>query len=152
MKKIVVSVYAVALALTTLSATAASAEQISFPFDFTQLAGAWVDNFSTEAACSMKNPRFRFEFSLDKKHLTIVFDRKTDNSLGANKDRFEASVTAATNQTLVIRYDGETRLNNLGKLIEWELAVVAPGIYRWRATDWKTGQVNTVVGIRCSEQ
>lgn len=50
-----------------------------------------------------------------------------------------------------MRYDNETRLNANGKLVEWQLIIVAPGVYlRWRETDWPEGKVNGVVGIRCS--
>ena len=50
-----------------------------------------------------------------------------------------------------MRYDGEKRLNTNGKPMEWELAMVAVGVYHWRATDWALGKVNAGVGINCSE-
>jgi hypothetical protein len=87
--------------------------------------------------------------SADGKRLEMQFDRKWKTELGET-DHFGASIVAASSRTLVIRYDGETRLKRSGKPVEWELAIVAAGIYRWRETEWTPGEVNTVVGIRCS--
>jgi hypothetical protein len=36
-----------------------------------------------------------------------------------------------------------------GALIQWQLAMVAPGAYRWRDLSWSDRDVNVVVGIRC---
>ncbi len=49
----------------------------------------------------------------------------------------------------IVSPDNEQRVTMAGKPVEWELSVVAPGIYRWRATDWQRHEVNSVVGIRC---
>jgi hypothetical protein len=59
-------------------------------------------------------------------------------------------VVAETERSLTLRYDNETRQDAHGKLVEWQLIIVAPGVYRWRQTDWPEGKVNGVVGIRCS--
>jgi hypothetical protein len=89
------------------------------------------------------------QVGVDGKRLEMRFDRKWKTELGET-DHFGATIVSATTRTLVIRYDGETRLKRSGKPVEWELAVVAPGVYRWRETEWRPGEVNTVVGIRCS--
>ena len=59
-------------------------------------------------------------------------------------------VLAETDRSLTLRYDNETRRTSDGKLVEWQLIFVAPGVFRWRETDWPEGKVNGVVGIRCS--
>ncbi len=138
------------LALASTSAFAAI-EPTPFPFDVNQLSGVWADSVDTEPACAMKNGHFRYEFSSDRKRLAIQFDREIDSGAAGKVSHIDATVLAATARTITFRYDGEQRMNSLGKPIEWQLAMVAPGVYRWRATDWRAGQVNTVVGIRCSE-
>ncbi len=88
------------------------------------------------------------EISADGKRLDMRFDRLWETELGKT-DRMGAKIISATSRSLVIQYDNETRLKVTGKPEEWELIIVAPGVYRWRETDWKEGKVNIVVGIRC---
>lgn len=147
-KKFVVKVFGSFVLLVCSTMGLASVERTPFPFDISQLSGTWVDNYSTEEACASSNVHFRYEFSSDRKHITITFDRKPSTPLPI-EEKARASILSATSRSLVIKYDGETRMSSAGKPVEWELAVVAPGIYRWRATD---RNVNTVVGIRCSAQ
>ena len=133
------------------TATLAAIEPAPFPFDVNQLSGVWADSVDAEPACATKNGHFRYEFSSDRKRLAIQFDREIDSGAAGKVSHIDATVLAATARTITFRYDGEQRMSSLGKPIEWQLAMVAPGVYRWRATDWRAGQVNTVVGIRCSE-
>lgn len=129
--------------------TQAASSPASFPFDSKQLAGLWVENYDTEPACAPDKLKMRMQFSRDGKHLDITYDRKWKTELG-EKEGSRAIVLSASATTLVIQYEGETRLKRSGRPLEWELAVVAPGVYRWRETDWEPGRTNTVVGIRCS--
>ncbi len=126
-------------------------EPAPFPFDVKQLSGVWADSMDTEPACAMKNGHFRYEFSSDRKRLSIKFDREIDSATTGKISQIDATVLSATARTITFRYDGEQRMNSLGKPVEWQLAMVAPGVYRWHAIDWRPGQVNTVVGIQCSE-
>jgi hypothetical protein len=90
-------------------------------------------------------------FSSDGKRLQLVFDRPWQTELGL-LTQFNATIVSSTERTLVIRYDNETRKRRNGQPVEWELSIAAPGVYRWRETEWKPNEVNTVVGIRCAEQ
>jgi hypothetical protein len=88
-------------------------------------------------------------FSADGKRLDIVFDRQWKTELGTT-DHIGAAILSSTARTLVIRYDNETRKKQDGRPVEWELSMAAPGVYRWRETEWEPDKVNTVVGIRCA--
>lgn len=133
------------------TSTFAAVEANPFPFDTNQLAGVWADSVNTDFACAMKNQHFRYEFSKDKKRFLVKFDKEIDSGATGKISQIQASILNATSRTITFRYDGESRSNSFGKPIEWQLAMVAPGIYRWHATDWRPGEVNTVVGIKCSE-
>jgi hypothetical protein len=118
-------------------------------FDVSQLSGWWAESYSTTPACDFSNVRTRQVFAADGKRLDIVFDRQWKSELGT-KDHIGATILSSTANTLVIRYDGETRKKHDGRPVEWELSIAAPGVYRWRETEWEPGKVNTVVGIRCA--
>jgi hypothetical protein len=145
MPRILVSI----LALLFSGVTHAAASPASFPFDSNQLAGLWVENYDTDPACAPDKLKMRMQLSLDGKHLDITYDRRWKTELG-EKTGSRATVLSASTTTLVIQYEEETRLKRSGWPQEWELAVVAPGVYRWRETDWEPGRANIVVGIRCS--
>lgn len=121
----------------------------SFPFDPAQLAGVWTENASNEIACAPGKVQFRFQLDPVRQRLDIHLDRLQKLGDREAADRYSAQIISATPNTLIIRYDNEQRLTMAGKTVEWELSVVAPGIYRWRATDWQRHEVNSVVGIRC---
>jgi hypothetical protein len=133
-----------------LLAVPAAGAEAPFPFDLAQVEGRWAENFNTEPACGPDSLHFRFDVSAERKRLTLVFDRRSVTALGET-DRVSADILSATPRSLVIRYDNEQRLTRLRKPLEWELTIVAPGVYRWRATDWEPNEVNTVVGVRCSK-
>ena len=132
-----------------IGCTSTSSQPRNLSFDTQLLTGWWSDNASTAQACTKENPRIRFVFGEDGEHLVLQFDRKWDTEIGES-DKFGAKIVSATDRTLVIQYDGESRLDPAGKPNQWELAVVAPGVYRWRATEWRAGTVNAVVGVKCS--
>ena len=140
-----------ALSLLVFSTVAfASTDPNPFSFDRSQLSGWWGESYNTDLACSPENLKSTMEVSPNGKRIEMRFDRHWKTELG-EADRYGADIISATSRTLVIRYDNETRKKSSGKPVEWELAIVAPGVYRWRETEWKPGQVNTVVGIRCSQ-
>jgi hypothetical protein len=146
MKRTLLLVATTIVATTTFAVT----NPTSFPFDRSQLSGWWGESYNTDFTCGPQNLKTTMEVSPDGKRLKMRFDRKWKTELGET-DQFASTIISATNRTLVIQYDGETRLKKSGKPVEWELAIVAPGVYRWRETEWKPGDVNTVVGIRCSQ-
>lgn len=65
-------------------------------------------------------------------------------------DRIAAKIIASTTNILTLQYEGVTRRCDDGKLLERQLVVVAPGVYRWRETSWPPEVVNIVVGVKCS--
>lgn len=120
-----------------------------FPFDANQLSGWWGESYSTDRICGSENLKSRMELSSDGKRFHARFDRPWKTALG-DLEGISADIVSATARTLVIRYDNETRKKSSGVPVEWELTIVASGVYRWRETEWKPGAVNPVVGIRCS--
>lgn len=141
----------IALLLITVSTASLAATNPSpFSFDRSQLSGWWGESYNTDLACGPENLKSTMEISSDGKRLKMRFDRRWKTELGET-DHVGAAIISATARTLVIQYDNETRRKLSGKPVEWELAIVAPGVYRWRETEWKQGEVNTVVGIRCSK-
>jgi hypothetical protein len=129
----------------------ANSQTLPFSFDATQLSGSWAENYNDDFACGADKRKSAMVISADGKRLDIQFDRKTDTAIGNELDHVGASILRATKRKLVIRYDGETRKNANGEPVEWELAIVAPGVYRWRDAASAIGKVNIVVGIRCSQ-
>jgi hypothetical protein len=140
-----------AVLLFAAAAIACTAHSESFPFNPEQLAGDWAESYNNKPVCSADNLHFKMEIKPNEKKLNILLDRmwKLDN--GETTDRYSATIISATDRTLIIRYDNETRVRKDGSLVEWELSMVAPGIYRWRETGWGEEEVNTVVGVKCSK-
>ena len=135
----------------TFLSSHADAESVkNFPFNVRYLSGDWVESYDDSAACAKSNLHIRMEISKDRKRFHVLLDRMWKNDMGTTSDNAWATILSATDRTLVIRYDNETRLRKSGEPVEWELSVVAPGVYRWRETSWPVGEVNTIVGLRCS--
>jgi len=109
-------------ALLAASACQAAADTPPIPFDPSQLAGWWGESYNTDVACGPQNLRSTMQVGVDGKRLEMRFDRKWKTELGET-DHFGATIVSATTRTLVIRYDGETRLKRSGKPVEWELAI-----------------------------
>jgi len=136
------------LSISAFGAVSAASDPNPFPFDPAQLAGWWAESYNADLTCGPQNLRTTMRVDPVAKRLEMKFDRKWRTELG-EVDHFGAEIIAATGRTLTIRYDNEKRLKKSGLPVEWELALVAPGVYRWRETEWGPGEVNTVVGIRC---
>lgn len=134
------------LAILLLSAAAAAAPT---PFDDAQLSGSWSESVNTSATCSGERRFTRMQLSDDHQRLAIFNDRTWTSKLGVT-NHFAATITAETEHSLTLVYDHENRRNADGKLVEWQIVFVAPGVFRWRETSWPEGKVNGVVGIRCS--
>lgn len=134
------------LAILLLSTAAAAAPS---SFDDAQLAGSWSESVNTNATCSGERRFTRMQLSDDHQRLAIFNDRTWTSKLGVT-NHFAATVTAETEHSLTLVYDNEVRHTPAGKLVEWQIIFVAPGVFRWRETSWPEGKVNGVVGIRCS--
>ena len=120
-------------------------------FDRSLLSGLWAENANTRLACAPEELHVRYELSADGKGLIIKFDRKEKINSGKTVEQFSATVLRSDAHTLVIRYNADAGDFGPNYPKEWEMVFVAPGVYRWRATDWPEGRVNAVVGIRCSQ-
>ncbi len=118
-------------------------------FDETQLSGSWAESVNADSVCDGARRFSRMQLSDDRQKLTIFNDRTWVSTLGET-NRFAATVLAETEHSLTLRYDNETRLAADGKLVEWQLIFIAPGVFRWREVHWPEGKVNGVVGVRCS--
>lgn len=133
------------------AASTVSVQPESLAFSVSHLSGWWGESFSSQPACDPANLRTRQVFSADGKRLQFVFDRPWRTELGL-LTQVGASIISSTERTIVIRYDNESRRKHDGQPVEWELSIAAPGVYRWRETQWKPDEVNTVVGVRCTDQ
>ena len=134
------------LATLLLSAAVTAA---ATPFDVTQLSGSWSDSYNTNSVCDPSRHFTRMQLSDDHARLAIFNDRMRKSQLGEG-NHFAATVVAETERSLTLRYDNDRRRDAQGQPVEWQLIIVAPGVYRWRQADWPEGKVNGVVGIRCS--
>jgi hypothetical protein len=117
-------------------------------FDRSRLGGVWSESYDTGKACRADQPHVTFDLSKDGKTLTFNLDRTIKRASGEEVSTYSATVTRGTKASLFIEYNHAV---NPKVPKRWEMAFVAPGIYRWRATEWDPGRVNIVVGLRCSE-
>ena len=125
---------------------AASAQRAHEPFDWSLLEGNWAESADHAFGCRSDNLHFRFALSPDKKRVTFKLDRKWPIA-GQEVSEYSAEILEATGRALVIKYGPElTKIPD--DMREWELLFIGPGTYRWRATAWRPGQYNTVVGVR----
>lgn len=148
LKPLMAAVLAAGLS-TTAAPSLARSDPAPFPFDAAQLSGWWAESYNTNLACGPDNLRTTLQVDPVARRLEMKFDRQWQTALGP-ADHVGAKIVYASRRTLIIQYDHEKRLKKTGQPVEWELAVVAPGVYRWRDTEWQPGDVNTVVGIRCT--
>jgi hypothetical protein len=138
------------IALLWVGYASASSRASDLAFDTAQLAGSWVESVSVWPVCRDDPVRFRFEFAPDGKSLKVRLSRTHQTQIGS-RDVVEASIVEATPFSLTISYVGETRKRADGTPQQWQLIVVAPGVYRWRETSWAAHVVNSTVGIRCGD-
>lgn len=137
--------------LAALLAAGAMPHGIAAPVEFDRalLAGTWADSDSTAPACARNNLHYTLELSADGKTLVFKLDRKWKIATGAQVEQYSATVLDAAPQMLTIRYNADIGPLPADYPAKWEMAFVAPGVYRWRATEWRGGEVNTIVGVRC---
>jgi hypothetical protein len=119
-------------------------------FDKSLTSGVWSESINTSQACNAENLHNSFEFSDGGKTLVFKLDRLWQIANGKSVDHYSAKILESTKNSIIIEY------NDIGDLPSdypktWEMVFVAKGVYRWRATSWSSGEVNSVVGIRCSE-
>jgi hypothetical protein len=139
-----------ALAILPLSAYAALEATLQPPFDWSLLNGIWAESTGHQFGCRADNVHQRLEVSPDKKTLTFRNDRKWKIGTGQEVEQYSASILRASPNVLIIRYGSD--LPGLSdEMREWEMRFIGPGTYRWRATAWREGVYNTVIGVKCSQ-
>ena len=134
-------------AVPALACAGASAQA----FDASLLAGQWAESLGNQFACRPGNVHQRFELSADRKHLRFRLDRAWRIGTGQEVREYGAQVLREEPAMLVIRYD-DTVTGIPAGMREWELLFIGPGTYRWRASFWRRGEYNDVIGVRCSTE
>lgn len=113
---------------------------------FELLSGAWVG--PSPGSCG-DNPH-TISFDDDRSSMVLSYRRPIDGPLdSARVFRYRILAVADTALRVEIVEPPETRRNAFGELVVWDLVVVNPQVYRWRATDWSDG-VFTKDVKRCS--
>ncbi len=118
-------------------------------FDTSLLAGQWAESVNNRFGCRADNVHHRFALSADRKHLSFQLDRSWKIGTGQQVREYGAQVVRETATMLVIRYDDALTGIPAG-MREWELLFIGPGTYRWRATFWRQGEYNDVIGVKCA--
>lgn len=131
-------------------AQAQNPKLIAHIFDPAQLAGTWADNMSEVPACITITNHFKYVFDDEKNQLKIIYNKPIKTQAFGETNIFTARILHASTNSIIIRYDGEKRLNEKLQPLEWQLTMVAPDVFRWRATNMADSRVNNVIGIRCS--
>ena len=144
MPRVVMRFSRLVLLLLFAAANGAHAEQ----FNTALLAGEWAESVRNAFGCRPDNVHHRFELSADRKQLLFKLDRPWRIGAGPELREYGAAVLRESANMLVIRYDDKVTGLPAG-MREWELLFIGPGTYRWRATFWRDGMFNDVVGVKC---
>jgi hypothetical protein len=117
-------------------------------FDWSLLHGQWAESTDHQFGCRTENLHQRFETTADRKTLSFKNDRRWKIGNGQVVERYTASIVRASPNVLVIRYSLD--LPDIpNEMREWEMRFIGPGTYRWRATAWREGVYNEVIGVKC---
>jgi hypothetical protein len=116
-------------------------------FDWGLLSGEWAESAQHACGCKPDNLHFRFALSADKKTVTFKLDRLW-NIASKQVTEYSAEILEANGRMLVIRYGPELEVAS-PEMRLWELLFIGPGTYRWRATTWREGIYNDVIGVKC---
>jgi len=137
--------------LAALMTAGCAAQQQTEPhgFDWSLLSGNWAESTRHQFGCRPENLHQRFKVSPDRKTLTFRNDREWKIGTGQIVEQYSASVLSASPNVLIIRYGPELPGIPDG-MREWEMRFIGPGTYRWRATAWREGTYNEVIGVKCS--
>lgn len=145
------NVFLMLLAAISLEASAIPAQDGTPGFDWSLLQGKWAESTHHQFGCRPDNLHQRLSVSEDKKTLTFKNDRKWLIGSGQEVEDYSAAILRSSANVLVIRY-GPALPNIPDEMREWEMRFIGPGTYRWRATAWREGVYNEVIGVKCSAQ
>ena len=118
-------------------------------FNFKLLEGEWAESVQNAFGCRPDNLHFRFAVSEDHQRLDFVLDRPWRIGNGPQVQHYGAAIVSQSPLMLVIRYDENVAAIPAG-MREWELLFIGAGTYRWRATFWRRGEYNDVIGTKCA--
>lgn len=118
-------------------------------FNWALLKGKWAESANHQFGCRSDNLHQWFIVSPDRKTITFKNDRKWKIGTGQELEQYSASILSSYENVLVIRY-GSDLPGIPDEMREWEMRFVGPGTYRWRATAWREGEYNNVIGVKCS--
>ena len=120
-------------------------------FDWSLLQGKWAESTRHQFGCRPENLHQWLTVSEDKKTITFKNDRKWVIGTGQEVEEYSASILRSSENVLVIKY-GPTLPGIPDEMREWEMRFIGPSTYRWRATAWREGEYNEVIGVKCSAQ
>ena len=139
------------LAALPLATSAIPSQDRASGFDWSLLQGKWAESTRHQFGCRPENLHQWLSVSEDKKTITFKNDRKWKIGTGEEVEQYSALILRASSNVLVIRYGIE--LSDIpDEMREWEMRFIGPGTYRWRATAWREGEYNEVIGVKCSAE
>ncbi|MGE5526898.1 MAG: hypothetical protein ACM3SS_24520 [Rhodospirillaceae bacterium] len=139
------------LAALSLDASAIPAPHVVPGFDWSLLQGKWAESTRHQFGCRPENLHQWITVSEDKKTITFKNDRRWMIGTGQEVEQYSASILRSFSNVLVIRYGSDLR-GIPEEMREWEMRFIGPGTYRWRATAWREGEYNEVIGVKCAAQ
>lgn len=113
------------------------------------LAGWWDEGLESAGLCSPGRNLHRHVLSADGRRITWELEREIKRHNGAMTRTYTYDILGAETRSLTLRLVDEVRTIETGDPIVWELVLVAPDTFRWRATHWSEPGYNRVVGKRC---
>lgn len=122
-----------------------------FTFDLNLINGVWAESVNSELACVPENLHFRMKIDRENRKLIFNLDRKWKISTGEYTNQYSATILETSKDSLVVRYDNETRKTLDGEPIKWEMYFFSPDVYQWRETSWESEKFNQVVGNKCAD-
>jgi len=82
--------------------------------------------------------------------LTFEFDKPRKAYDGKEYRQVRYQILAVSGDKATLSLENETRKTPEGFPVVWELVLVEPAQYRWRASHAPPGTYNDVVGKRCN--
>ena len=120
-----------------------------FTYDIRQLiAGTWAWDRGP-AAC--EGPTQRFELAPDRKTMKIHHSEPITNSAGETTDVTNYVVEGGDADVLHTYIPGETRLDDNGNPVKWDLVLIARNRIAWHRADWPEGATTGMLR-RCADR
>lgn len=116
---------------------------------FDRMTGRFGDAVVDSESCA-ENPTFSI-FTPDRARVNFAWARAVPSYTGAMITGFGGTVVRVEGQSLIMLRDRETRLNDAGAPVLWEMrATDDPDGYCWRRLDWNSAECLQM--IRCEMQ